>query len=961
MIGKVLSMTGRLIALFCAGLVVFTISTALAQTASPQDLPSLELDDISYTNWDLSEITVAAASAITNHPSIGNVHIAGGENDEFFRDGTNYTVYISEITDDNGIGGFSYQWYAGVDDGGVINPRRIVGATSAIYAYDSANVPSGTGQTVMIAAVTHVDYDGFAQTFTTTLHSGHLISVTANGLAAGDTISWRVAQRIVRERGYQTTLSETHRVERNGNIVDLADGASEYVLADGITDIDSPYAVHMVREYTNTRVVKAAATLTVGITSTITVSVARNFDISYPPQGEVTLSLIGSVIRYGAEITVVTTGVSDVNGGGFLPEQYVWQVDGVAIESATSSVYRLQLGDILAAEGGRLSALATHRDSLGYVATLAATLRAQNRIDLGDRAVSIVAADGLIRGSTLSLSIVNRQSGQSVGDNVEWRYCKYPRAQGVGGDCGAVHNEQRGAAGNMYVLLSKPSEERPYIVAEGEVVHASGTSSFTAVLLGRIPPVHPLRLVGDPDDQISKNEYFFDGSSRFSLYMGEDVYAHGAILNHDSQAQQCSSRRLSDSACTGFFFIERSRQYFVTDYFERNKDEDEYAHDNIYGYSLPLDSAAEVADDIYLPDNNGYLSAVSFYGSEPFIVQSGDTRIRPLWTPQGYPQIAHGYGNQGDGGMTLTLYFTGGTHGQLVEDSFGEPLYVRASLENQYAIPHTYGRQIPYSHIRDRIGSDVLTLYSPGAIEQAVMIIGGEVTIGAVATLSVNLLRAAHDTGSIEHTIFIGNRQVVSGDRLSAEYSYRLSTDDVLEMLINAPLNASLRYAHSKYRIGTSAGLNFPLIKELSSALTLTLNHNGVVTLQTSNGLLRGSTLSIDFGEESADDFYIDWWHCNAATLSVDGCVSAAGTTQGGDRGVIPDNGQAPFYVLDTVLSTIYSHIVARAGRYGAGGSDYLAAIAMPPQDSYTLSIAALSLKYCRCCGRFNCAGRVFI
>ena len=945
MIGKVLSMTGRLIALFCAGLVVFTISTALAQTASPQDLPSLELDDISYTNWDLSEITVAAASAITNHPSIGNVHIAGGENDEFFRDGTNYTVYISEITDDNGIGGFSYQWYAGVDDGGVINTRRIVGATSAIYAYDSANVPSGTGQTVMIAAVTHVDYDGFAQTFTTTLHSGHLISVTANGLAAGDTISWRVAQRIVRERGYQTTLSATHRVERNGNIVDLADDTSEYVLADGITDFDSPYAVHMVREYTNTRVVKAAATLTVGITSTITVNVARNFNLLRPTQGEVTLSLIGSVIRYGAEITVVTTGVSDVNGGGFLPDQYVWQLDGVAIESATSSVYRLQLGDILAAEGGRLSALATHRDSLGYVATLAATLRAQNRIDLGDRAVSIVAADGLIRGSTLSLSIVNRQSEQSVGDNVEWRYCKYPRAQGVGGDCDAVHNEQQGAAGNMYVLLSKPSEERPYIVAEGEVVQASGTSSFTAVLLGRIPPVHPLRLVGDPDDQIGENEYFFDGSSRFSLYIGEDVYAHGAILNHRSQAQECSSRKLSDSACTGFFFIERSRQYFLSDRIEGEIERDlerntyEFVDENIYGYSLPLD-VNERAES-YFPDSNGYLSAVRFYESEVFLP---DIRSR-RWTPDA--RIARGYGEQGDGGMTLTLYFAGGTHSQLVEDSFGEPLYVRASLENQYDIVDTNGAglQIPYRHIRDRIGSDKLTLYSPGAIEQAVMIIGGEVTIGAVATLSINLLRAAHDTGSIEHTIFIGNRQVVSGDRLSAEYSYRLSTDDVLEMLINAPLNASLRYAHSKYRRGSSAGLTEPLIKELSSALTLTLNHNGVVTLQTSNGLLRGSTLSIDFGEESADDFYIDWWHCNAATLSVDGCVSAAGTTQGGDRGVIPDNGQAPFYVLDTVLSTIYSHIVARAGRYGAGGSDYLAAIAMPPQDSYTLSIAALSLN----------------
>ena len=946
MIGKVLSMTGRLIALFCAGLVVLTISTALAQTASPQDLPSLELDDISYTNWDLSEITVAAASAITNHPSTGNVYIAGGENDEFFRDGTNYTVYISEITDDNGIGGFSYQWYAGVDDGGVINPRRIVGATSAIYAYDSANVPSGTGQTVMIAAVTHVDYDGFAQTFTTTLHSGHLISVTANGLAAGDTISWRVAQRIVRERGYQTTLSATHRLERNGNIVDLADDTSEYVLADGITDFDSPYAVHMVREYTNTRVVKAAATLTVGITSTITVSVARNFNLLRPTQGEVTLSLIGSVIRYGAEITVVTTGVSDVNGGGFLPDQYVWQVDGVAIESATSSVYRLQLGDILAAEGGRLSALATHRDSLGYVATLAATLRAQNRIDLGDRAVSIVAADGLIRGGTLSLSIVNRQPGQSIGDNVEWRYCKYPRAQGVGGDCNDVRNEQQGAAGNMYVLLSKPSEERPYIVAEGEV-HASGTSSFTAVLLGRIPPVHPLRLVGDPDDQISKNEYFFDGSSRFSLYMGEDVYAHGAILNHESQAQECSSRITSDSACTGFFFIERSRQYFLDAGTESRMERDlerntyEFVDENIYGYSLPLDSAAKAADNIYLPDSNGYLSAKSFYESAVFIPDISSRR----WTP-GIGRIALGYGNQGDGGMTLTLYFAGGTHGQLVEDSFGEPLYVRASLENQYALADPgRGSQIPYSHIEDRIGSDKLTLYSPGAIEQAVMIIGGEVTIGAVATLSINLLRAAHDTGSIEHTIFIGNRQVVSGDRLSAEYSYRLSTGDVLEMLINAPLNASLRYAHSKYRRGSSAGLTEPLIKELSSALTLTLNHNGVVTLQTSDGLLRGSTLSIDFGEESADDFYIDWWHCNAATLSVDGCVSAAGTTQGGDRGVIPDNGQAPFYVLDTVLSTIYSHIVARAGRYGAGGSDYLAAIAMPPQDSYTLSIAALSLN----------------
>ena len=870
-----------------------------------------------------------ALSALSDNED--RAYILGGENNEFFVNGDNYTVDVSEIYDTDGSGNFSYQWYMGVDNNGAVSKYPIIGKNAQVYSYNSAHAPGLPGGQIMAAEVSYIGANGEEKSVIATLHSGHLIAITENGLAAGDTVSWRVDSLIAYERGYEDILGTKVSIYRYENTLALLDGADEYVVRAGRIGTVSPYGVIIEQEFLNTSEGQQSQTLTV--------SVGRDFNLLRSTQGDLTLSLIGSAIRYGAEITVVTTGVSDANGGGFLPDQYVWQIDGVAIESATSSVYRLQADDILVAEGGRLSAQAVYRDSFGYEVTLSSTFRAQNRIDLGDRAVSIVAADGLIRGSTLSLSIVNRESGQSIGDNVEWRYCKYPRAHGVGGDCNDVRNEQQGAAGNMYVLLFKPPEERPYIVAEGEIVHASVTSSFTAVLLGRIPPVHPLRLVGDPGDKIGENEYFFHGASRFSLYMGEDVYAHGATLNMPFPSQGCSSDRPGNIACTGFFFIERSRQYFITPSFDET--DNNYADENIYGYGLAIQKDDNM---MLMPDSNGYLSTKALYESTPVLIMGDLSRDIPIWTPRGYPQIARGYGEQGDGGMTLTLYFTGGTHSQLVEDSFGEPLYVLTSLENQYAVDSNGARKIPYNRIIDRIGTNVLTLYSPGAIEQALMIIDGEVTIGAVATLSVNLLRDSHDSGSIEHTIFIGNRQVASGDRLSAEYSYRLSAVDVLEMLINAPLNASLRYANSKYRRGLSAGLNVPLTKELSSALTLTLNHNGAMKLQASDGLLRGSTLSIDFGEEAADDFYIDWWHCNAATLSVDGCVSAAGTTQG-DDGVIPDNGQAPFYVLNTVLSTVYSHIVARAGRYGAGGSDYLAVMAISAQNDYTLSVSALSIN----------------
>ena len=870
-----------------------------------------------------------ALSALSGNED--RAYILGGENNEFFVNGDNYTVDVSEIYDTDGSGNFSYQWYMGVDNNGAVSKYPIIGKNAQVYSYNSAHAPGLPGVQIMAAEVSYIGANGEEKSVIATLHSGHLIAITENGLAAGDTVSWRVDSLIAYERGYEDILGTKVSIYRYENTLALLDGADEYVVRAGRIGTVSPYGVIIEQEFLNTSEGQQSQTLTV--------SVGRDFNLLRSTQGALTLSLIGSAIRYGAEITVVTTGVSDANGGGFLPEQYVWQVDGVAIESATSSVYRLQADDILVAEGGRLSAQAVYRDSFGYEVTLSSTFRAQNRIDLGDMTVSIVAVDGLIKGGTLSLSIVNRESGQSIGDNVEWRYCKYPRAHGVGGDCDDVRNEQQGAAGNMYVLLFKPPEERPYIVAEGEIVHASDTTSFTAVLLGRIPPVHPLRLLGDPDDQIGENEYFFHGSSRFSLYMGEDVYAHGATLNMPFPSQGCSSDRPGNIACTGFFFIERSRQYFITPSFDET--DNNYADENIYGYGLAIQKDDNM---MLMPDSNGYLSTKALYESTPVLIMGDLSRDIPIWTPRGYPQIARGYGEQGDGGMTLTLYFTGGTHSQLVEDSFGEPLYVLTSLENQYAVDSNGARKIPYNRIIDRIGTNVLTLYSPGAIEQALMIIDGEVTIGAVATLSVNLLRASHDSGSIEHTIFIGNRQVASGDRLAAEYSYRLSAVDVLEMLINAPLNASLRYANPKYRRGLSAGLNVPLTKELSSALTLTLNHNGAMKLQASDGLLRGSTLSIDFGEEAADDFYIDWWHCNAATLSVDGCVSAAGTTQG-DDGVIPDNGQAPFYVLNTVLSTVYSHIVARAGRYGAGGSDYLAVMAISAQNDYTLSVSALSIN----------------
>ena len=61
---------------------------------------------------------------------------------------------------------------------------------------------------------------------------------------------------------------------------------------------------------------------------------------------------MGDIVVAGATVTLITAGVSDNNGGGFI--SYEWLRDGVTIVSASASSYKLTNDDLLSAAAGKI-------------------------------------------------------------------------------------------------------------------------------------------------------------------------------------------------------------------------------------------------------------------------------------------------------------------------------------------------------------------------------------------------------------------------------------------------------------------------------------------------------------------------------------------------------------------------------------------------------------------------------
>ncbi|MFO0999411.1 MAG: DUF4347 domain-containing protein [Planctomycetaceae bacterium] len=328
-----------------------TGATAANYTAGDADVGSTLSVRVSWadgqgTNETLTSASTANVQNVNDTPS-GSLIISG-----VLREAETLTVDASGLSDNDGLGAFSYQWMR--------NGSTIAGATGTTYI--TTNVDVGTNLAVRI---TYTDGQNTAEMVTSTsttaiqnINDAPSGQPVISGTATEDQILMADASGISDDDGLGTF---GYQWLRNGSSISGATG-STYALTDA--DVGATLSVRV--RYTDGH--GSLESLTSSSTSTIT-------GVNDTPAG---LPVIQGTIRENQTLMASTAGVSDADGVGTL--SYQWLRNGSAVSGATSAVYVTGDADV----GTNLSVRISYIDNQGTTESLtsASTTAVQNVNDL---------------------------------------------------------------------------------------------------------------------------------------------------------------------------------------------------------------------------------------------------------------------------------------------------------------------------------------------------------------------------------------------------------------------------------------------------------------------------------------------------------------------------------------------------------------------------------------------------
>lgn len=328
-----------------------TGATAATYTTGDADVGSRLSVRVSYidnqgTAESLTSAETASVQNVNDTPS-GSPVING-----VLREAETLTADVSGITDNDGLGTFSYQWLR--------NGSTIVGATGTTYSTSNADVGAN-----LAVRITYTDVQGTVETVTSaSTASIQNINDTPNGLPL---ISGLATED-------QTLTADTSGISddddlgtfsyqwlRNGTIIS---GATNSTYTS--TDADVGAAISVRVRYTDGH--GTLESLTSSSTAAIT-------GINDTPAG---LPVIHGTIRENQTLAASTAGLSDADGLGAF--SYQWLRNGSAISGATNSSYTTGDADV----GTTLSVRISYTDNQGTTETLtsASTTAVQNVNDL---------------------------------------------------------------------------------------------------------------------------------------------------------------------------------------------------------------------------------------------------------------------------------------------------------------------------------------------------------------------------------------------------------------------------------------------------------------------------------------------------------------------------------------------------------------------------------------------------
>ena len=340
-------------------------------------------------------------SAGGDSPFSGEVKIDGANS---FAAGEVYTANIANPRDENGLGNYAYQWHAGAN--GAYVP--IASATLPHYTLALADFNNPTdGRASLRAVAVHTDLAGFKATiFGEKIHADK----KAEGLTItlqGDAIVGAVVAAQDNSFSDANGIADTMYAWRAGT-------GRGFASPSAVGGDDSKYTIAAAdfSPHDRTRLIAMVGDVFGGKTTLTSAPVLINM----PTEGRLTISMLGNVIRAGATATVLTAGVRDENGGGFVSFSY--HRGGDAIAGASGDSYILTDMDFMTLSGGgSLFVSAVFEDGLGFRATASpAPLVVGSAIDAvfsGD--VRIVGADSFSEGGVYVAEVVNAKDANGLG------------------------------------------------------------------------------------------------------------------------------------------------------------------------------------------------------------------------------------------------------------------------------------------------------------------------------------------------------------------------------------------------------------------------------------------------------------------------------------------------------------------------------------------------------------------
>ncbi|MDC6454791.1 hypothetical protein PQY68_06055 [Planktomarina temperata] len=332
-----------------------------------------------------------------NDPASGALTVSGTP-----AQGETLTADTSAISDEDGVGTISYQWYR---DG-----ELITGEASSELALTQADVGSAIS-----ADISYVDGSGATETFQ-----------SASTAAVSNTNDVPTGAPVI-----TGTFSQDRELSVDISSIADADGLGDFSYQwnrDGAAIEGATAATYTLSEADVGANISVTVSYTDGYGAAESVVSAETADIAKANDAPTGSLVISGTAAEGDILTLDTSSIADVDGvvGGF---SYVWMKDGAVLAGETGSTYTLTQADV----GSVFSASVSYVDGLGVTETLSAEPTAAVANVNDDPTGSLALSGTLEKGSTLTLDSSSIADEDGLGEfSITWLSDDTPIAGATG-------------------------------------------------------------------------------------------------------------------------------------------------------------------------------------------------------------------------------------------------------------------------------------------------------------------------------------------------------------------------------------------------------------------------------------------------------------------------------------------------------------------------------------------------